>query len=40
MVTAETLAVDGGTPVRTRPLPQRKPFGEEEVDLVTQALRS
>jgi dTDP-4-amino-4,6-dideoxygalactose transaminase len=34
------LAIDGGTPVRTQPFPPRQPFGEREVELVTQALRS
>ncbi len=37
---SETLAIDGGTPVRTEPLPGRKPFGDKEIELVTQALRS
>ena len=35
-----TLAIDGGTPVRTRPFPPRHPFGEREIELVTQAIRS
>lgn len=34
------LAIDGGTPVRTRPFPSRQPFGEREVELVTEAIRS
>ena len=34
------LAIDGGTPVRTRPFPLRAPFGDREVELVTQAIRS
>lgn len=34
------LAIDGGTPVRDRPFPARAPFGEREVELVTQAIRS
>jgi len=34
------LAIDGGTPVRTRPFPPRRPFGDREVELVTQAIRS
>jgi len=34
------LAIDGGTPVRTKPFPPRQPFGEREVELVTQAIRS
>jgi perosamine synthetase len=34
------LAIDGGTPVRTAPFPPRRPFGDREVELVTQAIRS
>lgn len=34
------LAVDGGTPVRTEPFPPRQPFGDREVELATQAIRS
>jgi len=34
------LAIDGGEPVRTRPFPPRQPFGDREVELVTQAIRS
>src|SRR5438034_1390897 len=34
------LAIDGGTPVRTRPFPPRAAFGDREVELVTQAIRS
>jgi perosamine synthetase len=34
------LAIDGGKPYRTRPFPQRTPFGEREIQLVTQAIRS
>jgi perosamine synthetase len=34
------LAIDGGTPVRDRPFPSRAPFGDREVELVTQAIRS
>ncbi len=34
------LALEGGQPYRTRPFPPRTPFGKEEVELVTQALRS
>jgi hypothetical protein len=34
------LAIDGGTPVRTRSFPPRAPFGEREVELVTEAIRS
>ncbi len=34
------LAIDGGTPLRTEPFPPRTPFGDEEVELVTRAIRS
>ncbi len=34
------LAMDGGKPVRNTPFPKRTPFGEEEVDLVTEAINS
>jgi perosamine synthetase len=34
------LAIDGGTPVRTKPFPSRAPFGDREVELVTAAIRS
>jgi perosamine synthetase len=34
------LAIDGGTPVRTAPFPERAPFDEREVALVSQAIRS
>jgi perosamine synthetase len=34
------LAIEGGTPVRTRPFPSRAPYGEREVELVTEAIRS
>jgi len=34
------LAIDGGKPQRTKPFPPRQPFGQEEVDLATQAIRS
>jgi len=40
MSTTAKLALAGGTPVRSSPLPTRKPFGDEEVELVTRALRS
>ena len=36
----EKLAINGGGKVRERPFPERTPFGEEEVELVTQAIRS
>ncbi len=36
----EKLAIEGGKPVRTEPFPRRTPFGDEEVELVTQAIRS
>jgi dTDP-4-amino-4,6-dideoxygalactose transaminase len=34
------LALDGGTPVRAKPFPPRHPFGDREVEMVTQAIRS
>lgn len=34
------LAIDGGTPVRDTPFPQRQPFGDECVELATAAIRS
>jgi perosamine synthetase len=36
----EKLAIHGGPKVRTAPWPRRTPFGEEEVQLVTEAIRS
>ncbi len=36
----DKLAIDGGTPVRTKPFPPRQPFGDREVELVSQAIRS
>ncbi|MBN1343171.1 MAG: hypothetical protein JXQ73_10850, partial [Phycisphaerae bacterium] len=36
----EALAIRGGRPVRTRPFPQRRPFGEAEVRAATAAIRS
>jgi len=36
----EQLAMNGGAKVRTKPWPERAPFGEEEIALVTQAIRS
>ncbi len=38
--TEGTLAIHGGTPVRTEPIPQRKPFNEKELRGVTEALES
>jgi len=35
-----TLAIDGGTPVRTRPLPPWPHFGEDEVRVAADVLRS
>jgi dTDP-4-amino-4,6-dideoxygalactose transaminase len=35
-----TLARDGGQPYRSQPFPRRTPFGEEEIALVTEAIRS
>jgi dTDP-4-amino-4,6-dideoxygalactose transaminase len=34
------LAVHGGTPYRKRPFSERTPFGDKEVELVTEAIRS
>jgi len=34
------LAIDGGTPVRTERFPARRPFGDREVELATEAIRS
>ena len=34
------LAIDGGKPYRKTPFPERTPYGEEEVALVTEAIRS
>lgn len=34
------LALEGGTPVRTRPFPPRRPFGEREIELLRQAVLS
>ncbi|MEE2710242.1 MAG: DegT/DnrJ/EryC1/StrS family aminotransferase [Gemmatimonadota bacterium] len=39
----EPLAINGGTPFRdtvVRPFPARTPYGEREIELVTEALRS
>ncbi|MHC4712026.1 MAG: DegT/DnrJ/EryC1/StrS family aminotransferase [Planctomycetota bacterium] len=36
----EQLAIQGGAKVRTEPWPVRTPFGEEEIKLVTEAIRS
>lgn len=36
----DKLAIDGGKPYRKDPFPQRTPFGDEEVALVTEAIRS
>jgi perosamine synthetase len=35
-----TLASQGGQPYRSHPFPRRTPFGDEEVALVTEAIRS
>jgi dTDP-4-amino-4,6-dideoxygalactose transaminase len=35
-----TLAIRGGSPYRTEPFPPRAPFGDREVELVTEAIRS
>jgi perosamine synthetase len=34
------LAIDGGEPYRTKPFPERTPFDEREIELVTEAIRS
>ncbi|HEX6972359.1 MAG TPA: DegT/DnrJ/EryC1/StrS family aminotransferase [Limnochordia bacterium] len=39
-MSAETLAVDGGPPVRTAPFPPRRPFDEREERLLLEAVRS
>ena len=36
----DRLAINGGTPCRQRPFPQRAPYGEEEIELLEQAVRS
>ena len=36
----EQLAINGGEKVRTAPFPERAAFGEEEIQLVTEAIRS
>ncbi|MFH1572255.1 MAG: DegT/DnrJ/EryC1/StrS family aminotransferase, partial [Gemmatimonadota bacterium] len=36
----DQLAIDGGTPYRQTPFPPRTPFGDEEVERVTRAIRS
>ena len=38
--TQSRLAIDGGTPVRTRPIGRWPVFGQEEEDLLLAALRS
>ncbi len=35
-----TLAIDGGTPVRTKPFPRWPVYGEEEIELIARILRS
>lgn len=40
MATVARLAIDGGIPYRTTPLPSRQPFGDREIELVTEAIRS
>jgi len=35
-----TLAINGGQPLRERPFPARTPFGDREIELLTQAVRS
>jgi len=40
MSAEEMLAIHGGPKTRTQPFPRRTPFGEEEVAMVTEAVRS
>src|SRR5437588_7057427 len=40
MMAITRLAIEGGEPYRTRPFPSRAPFGDREVELVTEAIRS
>jgi len=40
MSASTRLAIDGGAPYRTKPFPNRAPFGEEEVEMVAKAIRS
>ncbi len=37
---ATQLAIHGGAPYRSEPFPQRAPYGERDIELVTKALRS
>jgi len=37
---SDKLALHGGAPYRTEPFPAREQFGDEEVELVTQVIRS
>lgn len=39
-MSAERLAIDGGTPVRTEPFTPRRPFGERELELLREAIES
>lgn len=34
------LAIEGSEPVRTRPFPSRTPFGEREIELLGESIRS
>jgi len=36
----DKLAIHGGTPVRTKPFPQRRPFDQREIKAATAAIRS
>src|SRR6184192_507197 len=40
IMAANKLAMEGGAPVRSTPFPARTPFGEREIELVTEAIRS
>jgi len=35
-----TLAIHGGSPIRSTPFPRREPFGDDDIREVTEALRS
>jgi len=40
MSSTSQLAIDGGEPYRREPFPARTPFGDEEIRLLTEAVRS
>jgi dTDP-4-amino-4,6-dideoxygalactose transaminase len=39
-ITTTGLAINGGTAVRATPFPRRTPFGDREIELLTEAVRS